>query len=521
MKKPTTADLAWIGATVLFTRLAGLYSMNLYDDAFITFRHAINFAHGHGLVFNEGSAVLGTTSPLFALILAGAAYLGVAPPFAAAAIGITADLVAAMLGFTILMRDLGRSAGVAFALCFALDPHIIRVGVGGMEAGLFFLVTLIWAQFVTAGKKGPALVLSSLAVFIRPEGALLVLFSLVLSWYKQKSRRILMWTIAAAAIGAIGIGWIWCAYGAVLPQSIAAKSIDAGGSLAQVVRTFFFPEGAYGQWLLTILALAGVPLAFRESPTVKLHLTWTLAYIGAYLLARPSMWSWYGYPVYGAKALVAGIWLGSVWDRWVCLTQHRPPTGGGLLRSAADGSGTLAAKLAAAIATPCSASAISMTAAVSLAALGGPSPVRLGVYEPLATWCNDNVKPGQTIAAKDVGVIGYYSPAFIYDLDGLVWPERRRYAHPHDVIEAKKPDFLFVGVAASWSEPFDSSSALRKHYQPIKRFSRFRKTTITPSPSDLAHGWAQDYIIFQRMTDSLKDKDREFNLIAARSRCRR
>src|SRR3954452_8190151 len=46
------------------------------DDAYITFRYARNLAEGLGLVYNPGEWVLGTTTPLWALLLAGAYRLG-------------------------------------------------------------------------------------------------------------------------------------------------------------------------------------------------------------------------------------------------------------------------------------------------------------------------------------------------------------------------------------------------------------------------------------------------------------
>ena len=42
----------------------------IYEDAYITFRYAENLASGNGFVFNSGEKVLGTTTPLFAMILA-------------------------------------------------------------------------------------------------------------------------------------------------------------------------------------------------------------------------------------------------------------------------------------------------------------------------------------------------------------------------------------------------------------------------------------------------------------------
>src|SRR6059036_1127551 len=48
-----------------------------YDDPFITYRYADNLRHGLGLVYNPGERVLSTTTPLFAVLLAG---LGVVSP---------------------------------------------------------------------------------------------------------------------------------------------------------------------------------------------------------------------------------------------------------------------------------------------------------------------------------------------------------------------------------------------------------------------------------------------------------
>ena len=42
----------------------------LFDDAYIGFRYSQNIAQGLGFVFNPGEKVLGTTAPLFILMLA-------------------------------------------------------------------------------------------------------------------------------------------------------------------------------------------------------------------------------------------------------------------------------------------------------------------------------------------------------------------------------------------------------------------------------------------------------------------
>ena len=47
----------------------------LGEDALITLRYAENIAAGHGWVYNPGERVLGTTTPLFTILLALAAWL--------------------------------------------------------------------------------------------------------------------------------------------------------------------------------------------------------------------------------------------------------------------------------------------------------------------------------------------------------------------------------------------------------------------------------------------------------------
>jgi hypothetical protein len=473
---PFDPAFIWIPAAVLATRIAGLYCMNLFDDAFITFRHAVNLAAGRGMVFNAGSSVLGTTCPLFALLLAGTRAIGLAPTYASVALGLAADSATALLGFAILRKEIGKTAAVAFVLCFAVDPHIIRIAVGGMESSPFLFGTLLWAWMLAGGKERAALFLSSFLVFIRPEAALLGLLALVTVWRRGRGIRSLQWTAAAAVVVGAGTLLLWRTYGAFLPQSVISKGHQVESSLVNVLRVFFFPNGAYGQWVLTILAIVGLRWAVAASSALGWYAVWIAGYIGAYLLARPHMWTWYGLPVYGAKALLAGAAIGSLYAPWSGLAKR--------------------------VLTPPVVTIVAIAGALAMIGIVGPSPVRRGIYDPLAQWCEENVDPGQTIAAGDIGAIGYYSSGYIYDLGGLVWPERWEYRRMMDVIEFKKPDFVFAEVTDVYRELYDPGSELRRHYAPEKRFSRFGQFDVNPDPNGLAHGWIQDYVIFRRVSPS-------------------
>src|SRR3954453_1418522 len=64
-------DLALIGGIMLLAVIARvLPGPRTIDDAFITFRYSRNIVEGQGFVYNIGIPSLGTTTPLFTLLMA-------------------------------------------------------------------------------------------------------------------------------------------------------------------------------------------------------------------------------------------------------------------------------------------------------------------------------------------------------------------------------------------------------------------------------------------------------------------
>ena len=111
------------------------------DDAYITFRYAQNILQSQGMVYNFGERVLGTTTPLYTLLMA---FMGVflggadAPfPWIALVINAIAD------GFTcLLLTYLGRRfrhqrVGFIVAALWAIAPMSVSFAIGGMETSVF------------------------------------------------------------------------------------------------------------------------------------------------------------------------------------------------------------------------------------------------------------------------------------------------------------------------------------------------------------------------------------------------
>ncbi|NUP90266.1 MAG: hypothetical protein HUU25_10650, partial [Candidatus Sumerlaeia bacterium] len=82
---PGTAG-AVAAALLAVSQLFHALPLTLRDDAYITFRYAENLLAGLGFVYNAGERVLGTTTPLYTLLLAAGGLTGVAVPWVSVAL---------------------------------------------------------------------------------------------------------------------------------------------------------------------------------------------------------------------------------------------------------------------------------------------------------------------------------------------------------------------------------------------------------------------------------------------------
>ncbi|HZP83238.1 MAG TPA: hypothetical protein VFB21_16470, partial [Chthonomonadaceae bacterium] len=119
------------------------------EDFLITLRYAENIAAGRGFVYNPGERVLGTTTPLYTLLLALAAALHLNAAFVGKAVNILADGVTCYLLARLLARReiAAPLAGLFAALLYALSSTPINISIAGMETGL---VTCVGLAAITA-----------------------------------------------------------------------------------------------------------------------------------------------------------------------------------------------------------------------------------------------------------------------------------------------------------------------------------------------------------------------------------
>jgi len=212
-------------AIALLARL--LTGPHAIDDAYITFRYARNLAEGLGLVYNPGEWVLGTTAPLWAIVLAGGYKFGLTDlPWLATGVSAVCDAASAALLVQFALRLGWRPLGAALiGLAWALNPMSIAFASGGMETSLFVVFSLGIVGLAARGSNLPlAALLAGVATLVRPEGVLLA--AVVVGWtWLIHQRQIWLTLLAGAAPIAIGGLAIFLRYGSPLPHSVAAKQV--------------------------------------------------------------------------------------------------------------------------------------------------------------------------------------------------------------------------------------------------------------------------------------------------------
>ena len=434
------------------------------DDAYITFRYAQNLIAGEGLVYNPGEAVLGTTTPVYAVLLAGLGLFsgGVHAPYPSLALAVNALADAGTCVLLVLLgRRLGHPlAGAAASLVWAFTPTSVTFAIGGMETSLVIALMTGTLYLHSSGRPTAAALTASLALLTRPD-ALILVAPLAIErlrrslppgrWNRERvpltRREILAGAVPLLAWIAFGTA----VYGNPIPNSILAKVAayrlppDAGlVRLLQHYGTPFFEEVTFGPGAIAVglflhpilFAIGAFRILRRRSEKWPLFL-YPFAYFAVFAIANPLIFRWYLAPPMPLYLL--GIFLGA--DA-ISQDVRRPlPT----LALAAAGL------------------ALTLNAWTLHPDHGPDRPapqmafIKLELlYERVAADLVGRIEPGETLAAGDVGALGYHTGARILDTIGLISPVAVgyyplpdsmyviNYAIPPGLINDEQPEYVVL-----------------------------------------------------------------------------
>lgn len=416
------------------------------DDALIMYRYAQHLAEGHGWVYNLGERHNGATSPLFTLLIAffgrlSGTYLGAGHTISVLGIMATAIMVMEML------RRAGYgTGGLLSALLLLSSPLMIYTF--GFETQLFLAFATAAALTTQLnGPAGAAVFFAALATLTRGDGVLLL--AGVYGVYVWRARR-LLWRPAMVAAG-VALPWIlyaWAAIGSPIPDTLGAKAAHATALDWPSFMIFRQARGTLRQF--------GFQQAYNLVPFGPAALGFWFAPIGPLLLAA---WS-------GVQLLLYG-WVNVNAYHW-----YLAPA-------------SLAAIVLAGVATGCVASWLPRRARLAPYIAGAAFVVlqvraswaiRLGEhqhYVDIGRWLHDHARAGASVAALEVGALGWHSGVTVVDPLGLVTPATDHLKRKDFTwwLDERRPDFIILHRPL-WA-PIETTVAQHpsfRHYRELRRY---------------------------------------------------
>lgn len=431
------------------------------DDGLITARYVRNLINGQGWIYNPGEAVNGTTSTTSTLLIAVASLI-TGPDLRLAGALVYGIGMAGTGWLTFLFF---RKSGALFALIatmmIAYFNHLQFFV--GLETTLYLMFALATLHAYMRQRYPLAAFLAALVVLTRPDGGILTLVLLAhYAWTHVRHRNFNRKELLhCAAIYLLTLApWLIFSYGTfgkLLPEGVGAKI--AQGESGYWGTGWLFVRGMWNYvpnvvfrvvpgitWLTcAAMAASGVLLCLRHRPKNLLLFSWVVAQTAIYTLFGIPEYPWYYMPIFYAVFFYAAVLLEYVWNSAKSLNSLIVRGSAQLLTAAAG-------------------------IAVAYANLGSidqqycnPSAPH---YIQASEWIMNDGQPGDSIAAIEIGNLGYFCPdKRIVDMGGLITSGGADSIAKGDFswwLEAEKPEYIVLHDPL-W--PFEMSVAEKDFFR--------------------------------------------------------
>ncbi len=269
MRKKITIILLFL-ICIVFVLNALYWFPKTIDDTFISMRYAYNLVHGNGLVWNKGVRVAGFSNFLWTMVNAAVLMVGYYPIFTLKILGILFSIGTLIITY-LIAREIIHNTLLALApsLILVFNPYFCSWATGGMETPLFsFLVVLTYYVFLKEIQQGEAFpyaaftaVLTALCridffIYLFP----LVVFY-VLSYGFKLKKYALRFICICLSLYLVYLLWHFIYYGSVLPNTYYAKVTEFPSRTQGIkyVAFFLFPNVS---WIFLIGVCLGWMLMF-------------------------------------------------------------------------------------------------------------------------------------------------------------------------------------------------------------------------------------------------------------------
>jgi hypothetical protein len=295
------------------------------DDSFITYRYVYNILAGNGFVYNPGEHVLGTTTPLYTLLLVAIGSLigGAQAPFPQISMVLNAliDSVTCLLLLR-LGRQLGSErAGLGTALVWAIAPFSVTFSIGGLETSLYVFLLVGLISLHLERHHILAAFLASLALLTRPDALILLgpvgldrLWQIIKTFPEGKNRSNIIFyrDLAQEALVFLLPTLTWgvfasLKFGGPIPHSITAKTLayqlPSEAAFIRLLQHYFTPFLEHLTFTTSWIGLAIVlyPFLFLLGARQAIRLTYRIwpfiiypwIYLVVFAIANPLIFRWY------------------------------------------------------------------------------------------------------------------------------------------------------------------------------------------------------------------------------------
>lgn len=440
-----------------------------YDDGYITYRYADNFAHGRGFAFNPGDAVFGTSAPGYAATLAALDYLIQPLPVEVDAIGaglFLASIAALPLLLCGILRRLGVDRPEVAGAVFALLAIPARWNVEMMGCEQIPMLALVAAAFLLALNRqdlAAGLCAGIAGAFRFDAGLAVVAIASVLFI----ERRRLPWRFAFAASLPVAACWSWLysLFETIVPTTLAGKKSEfhlisrsyGTEEIQWLVRTL----GPIGATALALLAVWGIASLARSSPRVQLYAmaaaAWIFLHEAFYRFIDVPFAPWYQIPTFNVLLAAGAVAVATASKRFS--------------QGARRNLWPLAASL-------CLACPIVISSGIfTWSTWGRPPDPRIRIYRDVALALESSTAPDKSVASVEVGALGYFSHRPVLDLAGLLNEDIRAARSQNSLVpylKAHPPDYFLDNPAfhSNFLAPIANSALLTSSYRPVSSFTR-------------------------------------------------
>jgi len=381
------------------------------DDTYITFVYARNLAEGRGLVFQPAERVLGTTSPLWAIVLASTdRWLGLDVPDAAR---LAALFCLSLTG--LLLRDLlAPASGPTVLLLLApglFFGYPMWIATGNETALVLLLVTMaIW--LARHERLRASYVVAVIGFLARGEAALVAPVVWLCARRRGQRTRIADVAPAVAVAAGIAVG-LFAMYGTIVPNTLMPKTAEryTPGFAVGLPRVLPLVTGLRDNGpLLVVVGIAGLAVLVSWGPA-ELWL-WPIAHAVGYTIIGAGSHEWYYYSL-------GWLWVNAL----ACAVSIGLERGPAFVRRWKVPSAMLAGLVL-----------LSMTPMARQPEVSDRS--RHACYVEVTRHLIPRVRAGDEVVAQEIGILGYLLPAPVRDFDFLV------HGRPPDVAPGDRPAWL-------------------------------------------------------------------------------